>query len=68
MLNKKQKAVINMAKFLKSQSLDLLGKIEELNLDDHAELCEHLHEQAEALLNRLTADFAAQAAQPESVN
>ena len=31
-LTKKQKAVINIAKFLKSQSLYLLGKLEELDL------------------------------------
>ena len=38
-LTKKQKAVINIAKFLKSQSLYLLGKLEELDLDEQSELC-----------------------------
>ena len=43
-LTKKQKAVINIAKFLKSQSLYLLGKLEELDLDEQSELCDRLHE------------------------
>lgn len=59
-LNKKQKAAANMAKFLKSQSLDLLGKLEELGLDEHAERCERLHELAEKLFNELTAELGAQ--------
>lgn len=43
-----------MAKFLKSQSLDLLGRFGELGLDDDtldslSERCELLHETAEDL-------------------
>lgn len=56
-LNKKQKAVLNMAKFLKGQSLDLLGKLEELQLDEHAERCDRLHEMSEELLNCLNSEF-----------
>jgi hypothetical protein len=59
-LDKKQKAVLNMAKFIKCQSLDLLGKIEELELDVHAASCERLHELSEELLKALTAEFEQQ--------
>jgi hypothetical protein len=52
-LTKKQKAALNMATFLKSQSLDLLGKLEELDLDEQSELCDRLHEQASELLKSL---------------
>ena len=52
-LTKKQKAALNMATFLKSQSLYLLGKLEELDLDEQSELCDRLHEQASELLKSL---------------
>ncbi len=57
-----------MAKFMKTQSLDLLGKLQDLertgnlgvfaqHLDLHAQRCEQLHEMAEALLNGLATDL-----------
>ncbi|NIB30425.1 Rop family plasmid primer RNA-binding protein [Providencia rettgeri] len=55
-MTKQEKAVLNMAKFLQSQSLLLLEKLNELdsnNLDAETNLCEELHEQAESLHQRL---------------
>lgn len=46
-----------MAKFLKSQSLDLLGRLDELNLDEQAELCDRLHEFADELYQSLNQKF-----------
>lgn len=46
-----------MAKFLQSQSLLLLEKLNELdsnNLDAETNLCEELHEQAESLHQQLS--------------
>jgi len=38
-----------MAKFIQAQSLLLLEKLNELDLDDEADMCEKLHEDAERL-------------------
>ncbi|EKT52897.1 Rop family plasmid primer RNA-binding protein [Providencia rettgeri] len=57
-MTKQEKAVLNMAKFLQSQSLLLLEKLNELdsnNLDAETNLCEELHEQAESLHQKLRA-------------
>lgn len=57
-MTKQEKAVLNMAKFLQSQSLLLLEKLNELdsnNLDAETNLCEELHEQVESLHQRLSA-------------
>jgi len=57
-MTKQEKAVVNMAKFLQSQSLLLLEKLNELdsdNLDAETNLCEDLHEQAESLYKQLHA-------------
>ena len=48
-LNKQQKTALNMAKFIQGQSLLLLEKLNELNLDAEADLCEKLHEESERL-------------------
>ena len=48
-MNKQQKSALNMAKFIRGQSLLLLEKLNELNLDDEADLCEKLHDNAEKL-------------------
>ena len=53
-LNKKEKSVVSMAKFIKSQSLMLLNKIEEQDLDDLAEDCEALNELAEKIEREAT--------------
>lgn len=53
-MTKQQLAVLNMAKFIRSQSLLLLEKIEALDLDDEAQECEQLHDQAEKVFKRLS--------------
>lgn len=54
---KQEKAVVNMAKFLRAQSLLLLEKLNALGsdrLDAETNLCEELHEQAELLHQQLS--------------
>ncbi|MDM7286974.1 Rop family plasmid primer RNA-binding protein, partial [Klebsiella pneumoniae] len=41
-----QKTALNMAKFIQNQSLLLLEKLNELDLDVEADLCEELHDDA----------------------
>lgn len=68
LVSKKQKAVVNMAKFLKGQSLDLLGKLEELQMDEFAERCERLHEMAEALFNELNSQFSLETSKQKDIS
>ena len=49
MITKQQRTALNMAKFIQAQSLLLLEKLNELDLDTEADLCEKLHEDAEQL-------------------
>jgi len=44
-----------MAKFIQGQSLLLLEKLNELDLDTEADMCERLHEDAERLYAGLLA-------------
>lgn len=53
MMTKQQKTALNMAKFIQAQSLLLLEKLNELDLDTEADLCEQLHEDAEQLYRTL---------------
>lgn len=53
-MTKQQKTALNMAKFIQAQSLLLLEKLNELNLDMEAELCEKLHEEAELLCRNIS--------------
>ncbi|WP_187487215.1 Rop family plasmid primer RNA-binding protein [Duffyella gerundensis] len=48
-MNKHHKTALNMAKFIQGQSLFLLEKLNELELDTEADICERLHEDAERL-------------------
>lgn len=48
-MTKQQKTALNMAKFIQAQSLLLLEKLNELDLDDEADMCEKLHGDAERL-------------------
>ncbi|MBF8090493.1 Rop family plasmid primer RNA-binding protein, partial [Klebsiella pneumoniae] len=48
-MTKQQKTALNMAKFIQHQSLLLLEKLNELDLDAEADLCEKLHDDAEHL-------------------
>ncbi|MCZ6323931.1 Rop family plasmid primer RNA-binding protein [Escherichia coli] len=49
-----------MARFIKSQSLTLLGKLDALDADEQATMCERLHELAEELSNSIQTHFEAQ--------
>lgn len=53
-MTKQESAALNMAKFIRAQSLLLLERLDVLNLDDEAADCEKLHEQAEALYRKLS--------------
>jgi ABC-type enterochelin transport system ATPase subunit len=53
-MTKQQKTALNMAKFIQGQTLLLLEKLNELDLDVEADLCEKLHEDAEQLFRTLT--------------
>ncbi|WP_337022276.1 Rop family plasmid primer RNA-binding protein [Pantoea anthophila] len=48
-MTKQQKTALNMAKFIQDQSLLLLEKLNELDFDIEADMCEKLHEDAERL-------------------
>jgi len=50
---KQKKTALNMAKFIQDQSLLLLEKLNELDFDGEADMCEKLHEDAERLHNVL---------------
>ena len=54
-MTKQHKSALNMAKFIQDQSLLLLEKLNELDLDDEADTCETLHEDAERLHSHLMA-------------
>ncbi|RZM96345.1 Rop family plasmid primer RNA-binding protein [Escherichia sp. E2562] len=54
-MTKQQKTALNMAKFIQGQTLLLLEKLNELDLDAEADLCEKLHEDAEQLFSTLAA-------------
>jgi ABC-type Fe3+/spermidine/putrescine transport system ATPase subunit len=56
-MNKQQTSALNMARFIQSQSLQLLEKLSTLDLDDRADECERLHELAEALCRNLNAEL-----------
>lgn len=48
-MTKQEKTALNMAKFIQAQTLLLLEKLNELNLDEIADQCERLHELSEQL-------------------
>lgn len=54
-MTKQHKTALNMAKFIQNQSLLLLEKFNELDLDSEAGMCEKLHEDAERLHDKLLA-------------
>lgn len=54
LMMKQQKTALNMAKFIQNQSLLLLEKLNELDLDAEADLCEKLHDDAEHLFRTLS--------------
>ena len=52
-MNKQETTALNIAKFIRGQTLLLLEKLDALDLDDEAADCEKLHEQAEELYQKL---------------
>lgn len=48
-MTKQELSALKMAGFIKSQTLVLLGKLDQLDLDSCADECEELHELAEEL-------------------
>lgn len=48
-MTKQEKTALNMAKFIRDQSLLLLDKLNELDMDGPADMCERLHDDAERL-------------------
>jgi len=52
-MNKQETTALNIAKFIRGQTLLLLEKLDALDLDDEAADCEKLHEQAESLYQKL---------------
>lgn len=48
-MTKQEKTALNMAKFIQAQTLLLLEKLNELNLDEMANQCERLHELSQQL-------------------
>lgn len=52
-MTKQEQSALNMAKFIQAQTLLLLEKLNDFDLDENADECERLHEQAEQLRNRL---------------
>ncbi|KYR63914.1 Rop family plasmid primer RNA-binding protein [Escherichia coli] len=59
-MNEQQQTALNMARFIKSQSLTLLEKLDALDADEQAAMCERLHELAEELGNSIQTHFEAQ--------
>jgi len=53
----KQQTALNMSKFIQAPTLLLLDKLNELDLDAEADLCEKLHEDAERLARVLSMRF-----------
>ena len=47
-MTKQEKTALNMARFIRSQTLTLLEKLNELDADEQADICESLHDHAAA--------------------
>nr|WP_172691937.1 Rop family plasmid primer RNA-binding protein [Edwardsiella piscicida]ATV90673.1 Rop superfamily RNA polymerase [Edwardsiella piscicida] len=52
-MTKQELSAVNMAKFIKAQTLILLEKLNDLDLNERANECEQLHEMAEILYGNL---------------
>ncbi len=53
-MNRQESAALNMAKFIRAQTLLLLEKLDTLDLDEESADCETLHEQADTLYRKLS--------------
>ncbi|MEG8137745.1 Rop family plasmid primer RNA-binding protein, partial [Acinetobacter baumannii] len=47
-MTKQVKTALSMARFVRSQTLTLLEKLNDLDADDQADICEALHDHADA--------------------
>ena len=56
-MTKQEKTALNMARFIRSQTLTLLEKLNELDADDQADICEALHDHADELYRSCLARF-----------
>ena len=56
-MTKQEKTALNMARFIRSQTLTLLEKLNELDADDQADICDSLHAHADALYRNCRARF-----------
>ena len=56
-VTKQEKTALNMARFIRSQTLTLLEKLNELDADDQADICEALHDHADELYRSCLARF-----------
>ncbi|WP_241365363.1 Rop family plasmid primer RNA-binding protein [Klebsiella pneumoniae] len=59
-MNKQQQTALNMARFIKSQNLTLLEKLDALDADEQAAMGERLHELAEERQKSLQVRFEKQ--------
>ncbi len=48
-MTKQEKTALNLARFIRSQPLTLLEKLNELDAAEQADICESLHDPAAAL-------------------
>ena len=56
-VTKQEKTALNMARFIRSQTLTLLEKLNELDADEQADICESLHDHADELYRSCLARF-----------
>lgn len=56
-VTKQEKTALNMARFIRGQTLTLLEKLNELDADEQADICESLHDHADELYRSCLARF-----------
>lgn len=63
-MTKQEKTALNMARFIRSQTLTLLEKLNELDADEQADICESLHDHADELYRSCLARFGDDGGKP----
>ncbi|TYN14682.1 Rop family plasmid primer RNA-binding protein [Salmonella enterica subsp. enterica serovar Typhimurium] len=48
-MTKQEKTALNMARFIRSQTITLLEKLNDLDADEQPDICESLHDNADEL-------------------
>ena len=56
-MTKQDKTDLNMERFIRGQTLTLMEKINELDADEQADICESLHDHADELYRSCLARF-----------